>query len=67
MSKKILVVADEKKAAFEGDARTIDAHIKNLRQKLGDDPKHPRYILTVFGVGYKLAEVASRHAQRSMY
>ncbi|MBI4674368.1 MAG: response regulator transcription factor [Chloroflexi bacterium] len=42
--------------AFEGYERTIDAHIKNLRQKLGDDPKHPRYILTVFGVGYKFAE-----------
>jgi two-component system, OmpR family, alkaline phosphatase synthesis response regulator PhoP len=42
--------------AFEGYERTIDAHIKNLRQKLGDDPKQPRYILTVFGVGYKFAE-----------
>jgi len=44
--------------AFEGYERTIDAHIKNLRQKLGDDPKRPRYILTVFGVGYKLSEDA---------
>jgi DNA-binding response OmpR family regulator len=44
--------------AFEGYERTIDAHIKNLRAKLGDDPRHPRYIQTVFGVGYKLgAEV----------
>ncbi len=43
---------------FEGYERTIDAHIKNLRQKLGDDPKQPRYIHTVFGVGYKLAEDA---------
>lgn len=42
--------------AFEGYERTVDAHIKNLRQKIGDDPKHPRYILTVFGVGYKFAE-----------
>lgn len=42
--------------AFEGYERTVDAHIKNLRQKIGDDPKHPRYILTVFGVGYKIAE-----------
>ncbi len=42
--------------AFEGYERTIDAHIKNLRQKLGDDPKQPRYILTVFGVGYKFAD-----------
>lgn len=42
--------------AFEGYDRTIDAHIKNLRQKLGDDPKQPRYVLTVFGIGYKFAE-----------
>lgn len=42
--------------AFEGYERTIDAHIKNLRQKLGDDPKQPRYVLTVFGVGYKFAD-----------
>lgn len=44
--------------AYEGYERTIDAHIKNLRQKLGDDPKQPRYLLTVFGIGYKFAEVA---------
>lgn len=37
----------------EGYERTIDAHVKNLRRKLGDDPKHPRYVLTVTGVGYK--------------
>lgn len=42
--------------AFEGYERTIDAHIKNLRQKIERDPKTPRYILTVFGVGYKFAE-----------
>ncbi len=42
--------------SYEGYERTIDAHIKNLRQKIGDDPKNPRYILTVFGVGYKFAE-----------
>jgi two-component system alkaline phosphatase synthesis response regulator PhoP len=40
--------------AYEGYERTIDAHIKNLRAKLGDDPRHPHYIQTVFGVGYKL-------------
>lgn len=38
---------------FEGYERTIDAHVKNLRRKLGDDPRHPRYVLTVTGVGYK--------------
>lgn len=39
--------------SFEGYERTIDAHIKNLRQKIEDDPKTPRYIQTVYGVGYK--------------
>ena len=36
--------------------RTIDVHIKNIRKKLGDDPKLPTYIQSVFGVGYKLIE-----------
>ena len=40
--------------AFEAYERTIDAHIKNLRQKIGDDPSDPRYISTVRGVGYRL-------------
>jgi two-component system alkaline phosphatase synthesis response regulator PhoP len=39
--------------AYEGYERTIDAHIKNLRAKLEPDPKKPRYIETVFGVGYR--------------
>jgi DNA-binding response OmpR family regulator len=42
-------------AAYEGYERTIDAHIKNLRAKLETDPKKPRYIETVFGVGYRFA------------
>lgn len=41
---------------FEGYERTIDAHIKNLRQKIESDPKNPRYIKTIFGVGYKFAD-----------
>ena len=40
--------------AFEGYERTIDAHVKNVRRKLGDDPREPRYIQTAIGVGYKL-------------
>ena len=40
--------------AFEGYERTIDAHVKNLRRKLGDDPKELRFVQTVFGVGYKI-------------
>lgn len=38
---------------FDGFDRVIDTHIKNLRQKIEEDPKKPRYILTVHGVGYK--------------
>ncbi len=38
---------------FEGVARTIDVHIRNLRTKIEEDPSHPRYIETVFGVGYR--------------
>lgn len=48
--------------AFEGYERTVDAHIKNLRRALGDDPRDPRYILTVRGVGYKFAEPEAGHA-----
>ena len=40
--------------AYEGYERAIDSHIKNLRQKLEPDPRRPRYILTVHGVGYRL-------------
>jgi two-component system alkaline phosphatase synthesis response regulator PhoP len=45
--------------AFEGYERTIDAHIKNLRAKLEPDPKNPRYIETVFGVGYRFARTTT--------
>jgi DNA-binding response OmpR family regulator len=41
---------------YEGYERTIDAHVKNLRQKIEEDPRHPGYILTVYGLGYKFAE-----------
>jgi two-component system alkaline phosphatase synthesis response regulator PhoP len=36
--------------------RAIDAHVKNVRRKLEPDPKNPRYLLTVHGVGYKVAD-----------
>lgn len=39
---------------YEGYERTIDAHVKNLRRKIEPDPKHPRYVETVFGAGYRL-------------
>ena len=42
--------------AYEGYERTIDTHIKNLRQKIEKTPRRPEYILTVHGVGYKMGE-----------
>jgi len=42
--------------AFESYERAIDAHIKNIRRKLEPEPHSPRYILTVYGVGYRLAD-----------
>jgi len=44
-------------SAYEGYERTIDSHIKNLRKKVETDPEHPRYVITVRGVGYKFGEV----------
>jgi len=38
---------------FVGYERTIDTHIKNIRQKIEDNIKEPRYIVTVYGIGYK--------------
>jgi DNA-binding response OmpR family regulator len=42
--------------AFESYERAIDAHVKNIRRKLEPDPRSPRYLLTVYGVGYRLAD-----------
>ncbi len=42
--------------AFEGYERTVDAHIKNLRQKIEPDPQHPAYVQTVYGVGYRFRD-----------
>ena len=44
--------------AFEAYERAIDAHVKNIRRKLEPDPARPRYLLTVHGVGYRIAEPA---------
>ena len=38
---------------FEGYERTVDAHVKNLRQKIEKDPKSPEFVKTVYGMGYK--------------
>jgi DNA-binding response OmpR family regulator len=43
-------------SAYEGYERAIDSHIKNLRKKVEPDPDLPKYIITVRGIGYKLAE-----------
>jgi len=43
--------------AFESYERAIDAHVKNIRHKLEPDPASPRYLLTVYGVGYRFAEL----------
>ncbi len=42
--------------AFESYERAIDAHIKNIRRKIEPNPREPRYLLTVYGVGYKFAD-----------
>ena len=41
--------------AFESYERAIDAHVKNIRHKIEPNPHEPRYILTVYGVGYKFS------------
>jgi DNA-binding response OmpR family regulator len=41
--------------AYEGYERTIDVHVRNLRAKIEVDSRHPRYIETVFGIGYRFA------------
>jgi two-component system, OmpR family, alkaline phosphatase synthesis response regulator PhoP len=46
--------------AYEGYERAVDSHVKNLRRKIEADPRNPRYVLTVFGLGYKFSD--SPHA-----
>ncbi len=41
---------------YYGDARTVDVHIRHLREKIESDPSNPRYVLTVWGTGYKFRE-----------
>ena len=42
---------------YKGFDRTIDVHILNLRRKMEPDPRHPKYIKTVYGAGYKFSEI----------
>src|SRR5689334_24712747 len=46
--------------SYAGFDRTVDAHIKNLRRKIEPDPRDPKYVLTIYGVGYKFAEKIGR-------
>ena len=50
--------------AFESYERAIDAHIKNIRKKVEPDPRAPRFVLTVFGVGYRFADPAANQSTR---
>jgi two-component system alkaline phosphatase synthesis response regulator PhoP len=42
--------------AYDGYDRSVDAHVKNLRQKVEADPTEPRYVLTVYGIGYRFTD-----------
>jgi len=42
---------------FSGYDRAVDSHIKNLRQKIETDPKHPQYVITIHGIGYRFGGV----------
>ena len=44
-------------SAFSGDSRAADMQISNIREKVEPDPKNPRYVLTVRGMGYKFAQI----------
>lgn len=59
---QILEAVQPESIVFEGFERTVDAHIKNLRQKLEPNPKEPQYIETVFGVGYRFSKSNETHA-----
>ncbi|MFD5946387.1 response regulator transcription factor [Streptomyces collinus] len=51
----------ERAFGFDSDVleRTVDAHVRNLRRKLGDDPARPRHLETVYGRGYRLVDGAA--------
>ncbi|MBC8333963.1 MAG: response regulator transcription factor [Anaerolineales bacterium] len=51
---------------FEGVERTIDVHVRNLRTKIEPDPSEPRYIETVFGVGYRFSDSANQQNAESL-
>jgi DNA-binding response OmpR family regulator len=47
------IIENIKNDEYDGFDRIIDSHIKNLRQKIEDDTRNPRYVLTVYGMGYR--------------
>lgn len=53
----LLEKCQEDGAFFEGYERSIDTHIKNLRKKMETDTRHPEFIVTVFGMGYKFGGI----------
>lgn len=53
---RLQIVQQVQGYAFEGYERTIDAHIKNIRRKIEENHREPKYIITVYGVGYKFGE-----------
>jgi DNA-binding response OmpR family regulator len=53
------LLEDLQGTSFEGVARTIDVHVRNLRTKIESDPANPCYIETVFGIGYRFVECPS--------
>lgn len=53
---RLQIVEQVQGFAFDGYERTIDAHVKNLRRKIEDNPKEPRFIHTVYGVGYRFSD-----------
>jgi DNA-binding response OmpR family regulator len=53
----LLAAADRDFEAFD---RSIDVHVSSLRKKLGDDPKTPRWIETVRGIGYRMLPTSAR-------
>lgn len=53
--------ADSGTYVSEADERTIEVHLGNLRRKLNDDPRYPRWIQTVRGVGYRMTGNPLRH------
>jgi DNA-binding response OmpR family regulator len=53
------IINNIKNDDYDGFDRSIDVHVKNLRQKIEDDTRNPRYIITVYGMGYRFGEAAA--------